>query len=387
MECASKASTPPPSVRNPIPSKKRKKEKLPTTAEVELDIARKEIERHEERIVQLQADVLRLEEEVTTLMSQRFLLKRFEGSDSDIRFYTGLSSYPVLMCLYRYIKPLLCYLRLCRSDIKNTSTQTFKPRARALQPIDELFLVLVRLRLGLLEQDLAHRFNIGIATVSRICITWIKFLNQQLRPLITWPSRTVIDSHMPEQFKEFYPTTRVIIDCTEILTEVPSSMSVQSLTYSSYKHHNTFKGLVGICPTGAVTFISELYAGSLSDQALTRDCGILELIEPGDSIMADKGFDIGYDVALRGAKLNIPPFLKNQQQLSKKNVITTRQIASLRIHVERAIGRIKQYNILSNVVPLTLVKSVDSVWGVCCALSLFHPPLVTDPALLSDNEI
>ena len=96
--------------------------------------------------------------------------------------------------------------------------------------------------------------------------------------------------------------------------------------YSSYKHHNTFKGLVGICPTGAVTFISELYAGSLSDQALTRDCGILELIEPGDSIMADKGFDIGYDVALRGAKLNIPPFLKNQQQLSKKNVITTRPL-------------------------------------------------------------
>ena len=180
---------------------KNKREKLPTTAEVELDIARKEIERHEERIVQLQADVLRLEEEVTTLMSQCFLLKRFEGSDSDIQFYTGLSSYPVLMCLYRYIEPLLCYLRLCRSDIKNTSTQTFKPRARALQPIDELFLVLVRLRLGLLERDLAHRFNIGIATVSRICITWIKFLNQQPRPLTTWPSRTVIDSHMPEQFK------------------------------------------------------------------------------------------------------------------------------------------------------------------------------------------
>ena len=73
-------------------------------------------------------------------------------------------------------------------------------------------------------------------------------------------------------------------------------MSVQSLTYSSYKHHNTFKGLIGICPTGAVTFISQLYVGSISDQALTRDCGILELIEPGDSIMADKGFDIAYDV-------------------------------------------------------------------------------------------
>ena len=80
--------------------------------------------------------------------------------------------------------------------------------------------------------------------------------------------------------------------------------------------------------------------------------------------MADKGFDITYDVLLHAVKLNIPPFLKAQKQLSKKNVILTRQIASLRIHVERAIGRIKQYRILSSVVPLTLVNSIDSMWGV-----------------------
>jgi len=55
---------------------------------VKLDVARREIERHEERIVQLQANVLRLEEEVTNLSTQRFFLKRFEGSDSDIQFYT-----------------------------------------------------------------------------------------------------------------------------------------------------------------------------------------------------------------------------------------------------------------------------------------------------------
>ena len=189
---------------------------------------------------------------------------------------------------------------------------------------------------------------------------------------------------MPTQFKEFCPTTRVILDCTEIFTEVPSSMSVQSLTYSSYKHHNTFKALVGISPTGAVTFISELYAGSVSDQALTKECGLLDHVEPGDTV---KGFDIAYEVLVRGAKLNIPPFVKNHQQLSKKNVIVTRKIASLRIHVERAIGHIKQYRILSNVIPLTLVNAIDSIWGLCCALSLFHPPLVTDPAKLSDVEI
>ena len=313
--------------------------------------AEDEVAKHEEKITQLQAKVLRLEEEVRTLQSQRFLLRRFQGSDKDIQFYTGLPSYSVFMCLYRFLEPLLCSLRLCRNELKATSTRSFKPRKRALQPIDQFFLTLVRLRLGLLEQDLAHRFNVSIATISRICVTWIKFLNQQFRPLITWPSRELIDAHMPTQFKEFCPTTRVILDCTEIFTEVPSSMSVQSLTYSSYKHHNTFKVLVGISPTGAVTFISELYAGSVSDQALTKECGVLDHVEPGDTVMADKGFDIAYEVLVRGAKLIIPPFVKNHQQLSKKNVIVTRKIASLRIHVERAIGRIKQYRIYPMLYP------------------------------------
>ena len=38
------------------------------------------------------------------------------------------------------------------------------------------FLVLIRLRLGLMEQDLADRFEISQSTVSRIIITWINFL-------------------------------------------------------------------------------------------------------------------------------------------------------------------------------------------------------------------
>ena len=57
----------PPAIRNPLPLKKKKHEKPPTPTEVKLDVARREIERHEERIVQLQANVLRLEEKVKIL--------------------------------------------------------------------------------------------------------------------------------------------------------------------------------------------------------------------------------------------------------------------------------------------------------------------------------
>ena len=114
---------------------------------------------------------------------------------------------------------------------------------------------------------------------------------------------------------------------------------------SNYKNNNTFKGLIGISPSGAITFVSSLFSGSISDKELTRQSGILALPEKGDSIMADRGFDIEADLIPLGFKLNIPPFLKGKTQLSEKEMVENRRIASVRIHVERAMERIKNYHI------------------------------------------
>ena len=88
---------------------------------------------------------------------------------------------------------------------------------------------------------------------------------------------------------------------------MPSSLRSQSVTYSSYKHHNTAKALIGISPSGAVSFVSDLYAGRSSDKQITNDCGVLDLLEAGDSVMADKGFEIAGDLP-QGVTLNIPLF-------------------------------------------------------------------------------
>ena len=117
----------------------------------------------------------------------------------------------------------------------------------------------------------------------------------------------------------------------------------QSITFSSYKHHDTAKGLKGIVVI--LSFVSSLYAGRVSDKKFTNDCGILKLLEPGDELMADRGFDTESDIP-DGVLLNIPPFLDGQPQLSADDVATTRKIASVRVHVERAIARIKNYRIL-----------------------------------------
>ena len=79
------------------------------------------------------------------------------------------------------------------------------------------------------------------------------------------------------------------------------------ITYSHYKHYSTFKGLIAISPSGAVIFMSHLYGGSISDKAITRLFGLFRFLEVRDSVIADKGFDIVYDLMCFCVKLNILP--------------------------------------------------------------------------------
>ena len=63
-----------------------------------------------------------------------------------------------------------------------------------------------------------------------------------------------------------------------------------------------------------------------------------------DSVMADKGFTI-QDLLPLGVSLNVPPFLGGKGQISLEEVVATQTIASLRIHVERAIKKVKNFHI------------------------------------------
>ena len=155
---------------------------------------------------------------------------------------------------------------------------------------------------------------------------------------------------------------------------MPSNPTAQQLTFSNYKNSNTLKALVGITPSGAVYFVSDLYGGNISDKKLTAECGILNLLEAGDSIMADRGFTID-DILPVGVSLNVPPRLNNTGQLTESEHSFTRRIASVRIHVERAMERVKNYNILHDI-PNTMHNSIDQIFFVCAMLTNFLPPLV-----------
>lgn len=140
-------------------------------------------------------------------------------------------------------------------------------------------------------------------------MTWINFMYLRLGVINIWPSREVVDTTLPENFKAKYKSTRVIIDCTEVRCQMPSSLQLNGELFSTYKNHTTLKGLIGISPSGAVTFVGQLYTGSISDREIVYHSGFLDLpFNEGDSVMADKGFTVE-DLLPLGVKLNIPPFL------------------------------------------------------------------------------
>ena len=62
--------------------------------------------------------------------------------------------------------------------------------------------------------------------------------------------------------------------------------------------------------------------------------------------------------------------------MSKSEVETTKKIANARIHVERAIGRLKWFNMLDSVLPITVLCNIDDILTVCAAVCNLHPPLV-----------
>lgn len=221
---------------------------------------------------------------------------------------------------------------------------------------------------------MADRFLVSQSQLSRIFTTWIYLLEKELSLLSPFPSRNIIAQTLPAQFAHF-PNIRAIIDCTEIFIQRASSFTAQNLTFSSYKHHNTVKFLIAITPTGAICFVSKAWGGRASDRYIVEHSEFLTYLQEGDLIVADKGFNIGDILAKRKAYLNIPPYLKSKQ-FSAKEIAAAKKIARVRIHVERAIGRVKQYHLLDSVIPLTLKKVIGPMFRVACFLSSLDKPLV-----------
>ena len=305
-------------------------------------------------------------------------------SDAKMNFYTGISNIIVFHVIFDLIKPYLStvqYWRGAKKYIRSTSKvkrHFSRFNQRKISQKDEFLLTLIRLRLGLLNEDLADRFNISPTICSNTFKTWVRLLNYTLgNALVKWLPSECIREHLPNIYKlKGHHNLRCIIDCSEVFIERPKSLQLQASTWSDYRSHNTFKFLIGISPTGYITFLSDSYGGRASDKFICNDSGFFELLERGDEIMADRGFQIKEELMLRFCHLSVPPGARVKAQMTTAECNKTKKIANLRIHVERAINRIKTYRILKTTLPITMLHHADDIIRVCAALCNLKPQLI-----------
>jgi len=131
--------------------------------------------------------------------------------------------------------------------------------------------------------------------------------------------------------------------------------------FSHYKNTQTGKALIGTAPHGGGMLFSEIYPGSITDSEITEKSGAIFLVEEEHEIMSDRGFSIQEMCALRGIPLNRPK-QKENDQFAEIDVASNFDIAATRIHVERFIGRVRDWGILNAVWPINRIDILSSTW-------------------------
>ncbi len=165
-------------------------------------------------------------------------------------------------------------------------------KCSALSLFQQFLVVLMKLRLNVPNQDIAYRFGVSQSVICKNFKKWINVMYIYLQPLIVWPRREEVLKTMPEMFKNEFSRCICIIDCFEVFCERPSDLMARAQTYSNYKHHNTIKFLIATSPQGAISFISRGWGGRVSDKHLTENGGLLTHLQPGDQVLADRGFTV-----------------------------------------------------------------------------------------------
>lgn len=297
-------------------------------------------------------------------MAQKFKLTELLTTDSKLNAFTGIPNMTLLNKIVQLVE---------RHERENKLEATAK---------DRVLLVFVILRQAISFSSVGVLFQCSASSVHRYFVHTLPLLAAIFQSAIEWPSKEEVLNNTPLHFEK-YSRVRGVVDCTEIAVERSGCVTCRLLTYSQYKSTYTVKFLVCVSPGGTITFISDAFGGRASDKAITERCGLLDKFESfTDDIMVDRGFFIDDLCASRAVGIVRPPFLGKESQFSEADALKTADIARARVHVERAIQRVKIFKMFNGTILWEMLPHIDQLFTVACGMTNLCSPILADDKFL-----
>lgn len=246
-------------------------------------------------------------------------------------------------------------------------------------PKHYVMLCLNKIRLDLKFRHLTDDYGISPPNLSKIFMKNIPLIAKFLRPFIVELDKDIIKKNLPMAFRHNYNNVSCIIDCLEIEVQKPSKAVNQAMTWSDYKKANTIKYLISCTPNGLVNYISPGFGGRASDTCIVESCDFIKTLKSGMVVMADRGFK-HVEQYLKKSNISLvrPPSVETGVKMTKSEAKLTKQIASLRIHIERIIRRLREFYMLRphSCINLKFLKILDEIMIIACALINLQGSLV-----------
>lgn len=243
----------------------------------------------------------------------------------------------------------------------------------------DVLISLKKIRTGHVYQMIADDFEISTSLVQKIFKTSVPKIASCVQNLIIWPDSEKIVLNLPISFRHRYKRVESIIDCFEIEIQKPSNPVRQALTWSEYKKCNTIKFLISSTPNGVVNYVSGAFGGRTADKEIVEHSGYLEKLHYDKMVMADRGFKhIEHLLSQKRCRLVRPPSVPGHTILSKEEVKESKKIASLRIHVERVIRRLREFEMLEAHAKIhpNLLYLMNHIVIIACGLVNVQGPLI-----------
>lgn len=139
--------------------------------------------------------------------------------------------------------------------------------------------------------------------------------------------------------------------------------------YSGKKKRHTVKNISIVDENGCTIYLSPTLSGSVHDKRVADLEGI-SWLEGDATVLADLGFQ-GLNFVNEKISLRLPIKKKPNKDLSEKEKIENKKLASQRVSVEHSFSRTKQFRICSQVSRLQDILIRDAVMWLATSLNNF----------------